>query len=85
LRTESGVVENGKPFAQKLADVARVQPQRGALTQGSSVGNAERLGLFVEVFHILVPFLNTYRTMCLAPEPAFRVILEDIRDLHVVV
>jgi hypothetical protein len=26
-----------------------------------------------------LPFLNTYRTICLAPEPAFRQILEDIR------
>jgi hypothetical protein len=28
-----------------------------------------------------LPFLDTYRTMCCAPEPAFRRILEDIRDL----
>ena len=28
-----------------------------------------------------LPFLNTYRTMCIAPEPAFRRILEDIRNL----
>ena len=27
-------------------------------------------------------FLDTYITMCLAPEPAFRRILEDIRDLR---
>ena len=25
-----------------------------------------------------VPFVNTYRTMCLAPEPTFRWILEEI-------
>jgi hypothetical protein len=31
---------------------------------------------------VWLPFLDTYRTMCLAPEPAFQVILEDIRDLH---
>ena len=29
-----------------------------------------------------LPFLDTYRTMCLAPEPAFRRILEDIRELR---
>ena len=29
-----------------------------------------------------LPFLDTYRTMCLAPEPAFRQILEDIRELR---
>ena len=28
------------------------------------------------------PSLDTYRTMCLAPEPAFRQILEDIRELR---
>jgi len=27
---------------------------------------------------IWLPFLNTYRTMCGAPAPAFRQILEDI-------
>jgi hypothetical protein len=31
---------------------------------------------------IWLPFLDTYRTMCLAPEPAFRRILEGIRDLR---
>jgi hypothetical protein len=31
---------------------------------------------------IWLPFLDTYRTMCLAPEPAFRQILEGIRDLR---
>jgi hypothetical protein len=29
-----------------------------------------------------LPFLDTYRTMCRAPEPAFRSILEGIRDLR---
>jgi hypothetical protein len=28
-----------------------------------------------------LPFLDTYRTMCRAPEPAFRRILEDIWEL----
>ena len=26
-----------------------------------------------------LPFLDTYRTMCLAPEPPFRAVLEEIR------
>lgn len=30
----------------------------------------------------LLPFLNVYRTMCLAPEPAFGQVLEDMRDLE---
>ena len=29
-----------------------------------------------------LPFLNTYRTMCMAPEPDFRRLLEDIRDVR---
>jgi hypothetical protein len=29
-----------------------------------------------------LPFLDTYRTMCRAPEPAFREILEDVRELQ---
>lgn len=29
-----------------------------------------------------VPFLNAYRTMCFAPEPDFRRVLEDIRELR---
>ena len=33
-------------------------------------------------FFIWLPFLYTYRTMCNAPEPAFRRILEDIRELR---
>jgi site-specific DNA recombinase len=31
---------------------------------------------------IWLPFLDTYRTMCRAPKPAFRQILEDIRDMR---
>jgi hypothetical protein len=29
-----------------------------------------------------LPFLDTYRTMCRAPEPAFRRTLEGIRELR---
>lgn len=29
-----------------------------------------------------LPFLNTYRTMCIAPEPDFKRVLEDIRELR---
>ena len=28
---------------------------------------------------VWLPFLNTYRTMCLAPKPEFRCVLEEIR------
>jgi len=30
---------------------------------------------------IWLPFLDTYRTMCLAPNPEFRQLLEQARDL----
>jgi hypothetical protein len=29
-----------------------------------------------------LPFLDTFRTMCLAPEPGFRRILQEIRELR---
>ena len=29
-----------------------------------------------------LPFLNTYRTMCVAPEPEFRRVLEDARGFR---
>jgi len=28
-----------------------------------------------------LPFLNTYRTMCLAPQPDFMRVLEDVRAM----
>jgi hypothetical protein len=28
-----------------------------------------------------LPFLNIYRTMCLAPDPVFRRVLQEIREL----
>jgi hypothetical protein len=31
---------------------------------------------------VWLPFLDTYRTMCLAPEPDFRRVLEDIRAMQ---
>ena len=30
-----------------------------------------------------LPFLDTYRTMCLAPEPEFRRLLEEARELPI--
>jgi hypothetical protein len=40
-------------------------------------------GYFDNHLIIWLPFLDTYRTMCAAPNPAFRHILERIRDLRV--
>ena len=33
---------------------------------------------------IWLPFLNAYRTMCLAPKPEFRRVLEEIHELRLV-
>jgi hypothetical protein len=30
-----------------------------------------------------LPFLNTYRTMCVAPEPDFRHLLDEIRKIPI--
>jgi hypothetical protein len=29
-----------------------------------------------------LPFLDTYRTMCLAPQPDFRRVLEEVREMR---
>jgi hypothetical protein len=31
---------------------------------------------------IWLPFLDTYRTMCLAPQPHFRRVLEEVREMR---
>jgi hypothetical protein len=31
---------------------------------------------------VWLPFLDTYRTMCLAPQPHFRRVLEDVRAMQ---
>jgi DnaJ domain len=31
---------------------------------------------------VWLPFLDTYRTMCLAPQPHFRRVLEDVRQMQ---
>jgi hypothetical protein len=31
---------------------------------------------------IWLPFLDTYRTMCMAPQPDFRRLLEGIREMN---
>ena len=31
---------------------------------------------------VWLPFLNTYPTMCLAPQPDFRRVLEDVRAMQ---
>jgi hypothetical protein len=45
----------------------------GTLKQGAETRSGEEEWL---------PFLNAYRTICIAPEPDFRRVLNDIRDLR---
>jgi hypothetical protein len=57
----------------------------GALTRGS-------IGTIAETAEtentrsyrggVWLPFLDTYRTMCLAPQPDFRRVLEDVRAMQ---
>jgi len=46
-------------------------------------GSPDAASLDVDAREGWLPFLNTYRTMCTAPEPTFRRLLEGIRELHV--
>jgi hypothetical protein len=34
------------------------------------------------LYHFRLPFLDSYRTMCLAPKPDFRRVLEDVRAMQ---
>jgi len=47
----------------------------------AAMSNAENSANFSKS-EIWLPFLNTYRTMCLAPKPEFRRVLEEIRELR---
>jgi hypothetical protein len=44
------------------------------ITKGGRIGT-DRLAA-------CLPFLDTYRTLCRAPEPAFRRVLEQIREIQ---
>jgi hypothetical protein len=36
---------------------------------------------FITLLKNWLPFLDTYRTMCLTPEPQFRRVLDEIRNM----
>jgi hypothetical protein len=68
---------------REAREIGRLLPQ---MLPASGPADLAAFGEAAQVFeNVWLPFLDTYRTMCLVPEPAFRQILEDIRDLHVVV
>ena len=70
--------ENGEVVAtfrcpfDLLAETASIAACALAANQANSAKNEKWL-----------PFLNTYRTMCVSPEPEFRQVLEEIRWLDV--
>jgi hypothetical protein len=77
-----------QPFAthtQGLASPVSTDAPAGQLTRGSfktipaseETTNTQR---FEE--DSWLPFLDTYRTMCLAPQPDFRRVLEDVRAMQ---
>jgi hypothetical protein len=66
----------GRPVADAFA---------GAVTRGSigtipETAETENTQQYREV--LWLPFLDTYRTMCLAPQPDFRRVLEDVRAMQ---
>ncbi len=63
-------------------DVSRLMEASGGYQGEGVLSGAARLeGTGRSVAEIL-PFLNTYRTMCIAPEPEFRRLLEGIRNMR---
>jgi len=49
---------------------------------GAIVVNRDPACTSSERYREWLPFLDTYRTMCRNPEPTFRQILEDVRELR---
>jgi hypothetical protein len=37
---------------------------------------------YMEISESWLPFVDTYRTMCRSPEPEFKRVLEDVRDMR---
>jgi hypothetical protein len=58
---------------------------RPAATIPGDVDESERTSIGIRPARLettmWLPFLDTYRTMCRVPEPAFRRILESVREL----
>jgi hypothetical protein len=48
----------------------------------SQRGEGRRQEIVSAKSEIWLPFLDTYRTMCLAPQPDFRRTLEDVRAMQ---
>ncbi len=69
------------PRTQPERDVNREGRKRAEKGQKMAEGT-KRVRTFLFIISLLswLPFLNTYRTMCIAPEPGFREILLQIRE-----
>ena len=66
--------------AEKIAPVISLQPPYSLIHRQIETENTQRCR---EV--LWLPFLDTYRTMCLAPQPDFRRVLEDVGAMQLAV
>jgi len=75
-------IERGRPGPGLLAHVLTSKyGDHSPLYRQSQIFKREGIGLDRSTLADWVPFVNTYRTMCLAPKPEFRRVLEDVRQL----
>ena len=75
----------GGPIPDLVRNSAALR--EGNMTGPRSRGNNPQMGDdFAAVYEATahrIPFLDTYRTMCLAPQSEFRQLLEQARDLSI--
>jgi hypothetical protein len=73
------------PLPARFASLVVADAFAGALTRGS-VGTfpatVEAGNTWQYQGDMWLPFLDTYRTMCLAPQPDFRRVLEEVRAMR---
>src|SRR5262249_19325783 len=85
---ENGLERPGgglRPTTPRLASLVGRDAFTGALRRG----NLKAISATTETVStrqyqggVWLPFLDTYRTMCLAPQPEFRDVLEHVRSMQ---
>ena len=65
----------------RVLGVSVSQVARRYDVNANQIFKREGIGLDRSTLADWVPFVNTYRTMCLAPKPEIRRVLEDVRQL----
>jgi hypothetical protein len=74
-----------RPAPRHFSSLAGADAFAGALTRGSIKtfpATAETENTASYQGGAWLPFLDTYRTMCLAPQPDFRRVLEDVQAMQ---